>query len=351
MPLHCERDRIGQHDDGAPFERFKLRNSAGMQVEIIDHGATITSIRVPDATTGETIDVVLGFDDPAQYLRPHPYFGALVGRYANRIGQARFELDGQTFQIPPNEGRNALHGGPDGLSFRRFEGELFETSGQAGVTLHYHSPEGDMGFPGALDVTVRYSLDEDNQLSIDYDAQSSRPTVVSLTNHSYFNLRGEGDVRDYRFQCHAGHYLVLDEQSIPTGEVAPVTNTPYDFQAPALIRERARLESEQLARAGGHDVALVLDRSDGIEPQATVVDPQSGRRLEVFTDQPSLQLYTGIGLDGSLSDARGRPIEAFTGLALEAQQFPDAPRHVHFPSTRLAPGEHYRQHTRYRLTF
>ena len=351
MPLHCESNRIGQHDDGTPFEQFRLRNSAGMQVDILDYGATLQAVRVPDRDTGTSINLILGFADPTQYLGPHPYFGALVGRYANRIGGASFELDGQTFQIPPNEGQNALHGGPKGLSFQRFKGSLFEEADRVGVSLTHLSPDGDMGFPGDLEVTVHYSLDEDNRLTIDYEAQSSKPTVISLTNHAYFNLRGSGDVRDHQLECAAGHYLVLDEASIPTGTIASVDNTPYDFQAPATLRSREQIPGEQLKRAGGHDVALVLDRTSPASPQATVTETHSGRCLEVFTDQPSLQIYTGIGLDGTLNDHEGRPIEAFGGLALEAQQFPDAPHHGHFPSTRLDPGERYRQHTCYRLTF
>lgn len=351
MPLHCERDRIGQHDDGTPFERFRLRNSAGMQVDILDYGATLQALRVPDRDTGKPVNLVLGFADPAQYLKPHPYFGALVGRYANRLKQARFELDEQTFQIVPNEGPNALHGGPEGLSFQRFEGRLFEEADRVGVSLSHRSPDGDMGFPGDLDVTVHYSLDEDNRLTIDYEAQCSTPTVISLTNHAYFNLRGHGDVRDHLLECAAGHYLVLDEASIPTGTIAPVAGTPYDFATPATLRSCEQVPNEQLARAGGHDVALVLDRVALGQPRAIVTETHSGRRLEVFTDQPSLQLYTGIGLDGTLTDHEGHPIEAFGGLALEAQQFPDAPNHDHFPSTRLDPGERYRQHTCYRLTF
>lgn len=351
MPLHCESDHLGQYDDTTPFTRFRLRNSAGMQVDILDYGATLQAVCVPDRASGEPINLVLGFADPAQYLKGHPYFGALVGRYANRLGGARFELDGQTFQIVPNEGHNALHGGPKGLSFQRFEGRLFEDGDRVGVTLTCRSPDGDMGFPGELDVTVHYSLDEDNRLAIDYEAQSSKPTVVSLTNHAYFNLRGHGDVRDHRLECAASHYLVLDSESIPTGTIAPVDDTPYDFRAPTTPRAREQIASVQLENAGGHDVALVLDKIARDQPLATLVEPQSGRQLEVFTDQPSLQLYTGIGLDGTLSDHEGRPIEAFGGLALEAQQFPDAPNHAHFPSTRLDPGERYRQHTCYRLTF
>ena len=351
MPLHCESDRIGQYADGTPFERFRLRNSAGMQVDILDYGATLQALRVPDRETGKPVNLVLGFADPAQYLKPHPYFGALVGRYANRIGQARFELDGQTFHIVPNEGCNALHGGPKGLSFQRFEGRLFEEAQRVGVTLTHRSPDGDMGFPGNLDITVHYSLDEDNRLTIDYQAQSSKPTVISLTNHAYFNLCGHGDVRDHQLECAAGHYLVLDEQSIPTGTIASVANTPYDFRTPATPRALEQVPSEQLARAGGHDVALVLDHPLPDRPRATLTEPTSGRRLEVFTDQPAIQLYTGIGLDGTLNDHEGHPIAAFGGLALEAQQFPDAPNHVHFPSTRLDPDESYHQHTCYQLSF
>ena len=208
-----------------------------------------------------------------------------------------------------------------------------------------------MGFPGELEVTVHYSLDEDNRLIIDYEAQSSKPTVISLTNHAYFNLRGSGDVRDHQLECSADHYLVLEESSIPTGTIASVDNTPYDFRTPDTPRAREQIVCEQLRRAGGHDVALVLAQASLAGPLATVTEPHSGRRLEVFTDQPSLQLYTGIGLDGTLTDHAGHPIEAFGGLALEAQQFPDAPNHDHFPSTRLDPGERYRQHTCYQLTF
>lgn len=351
MTLHCESDRIGQYDDGTPFERFRLRNTAGMQVDILDYGATLMAVRIPNIASGNTVDIVLGFDDPAQYLKPHPYFGALVGRYANRIGHGRFSINGQTFQIPPNEGVNALHGGPDGLSHRRWQGMLFEDADSVGVTLCYRSPDGDMGFPGELDVTVHYRLDEDNRLTIDYEAQTSAPTVISLTNHAYFNLQGTGDVRDYQLECHASRYLVLDEQAIPTGEIADVAGTPYDFQNPTVIRNQGRLNNAQFQRANGHDVALVLDESVMDRPQATVTDPVSGRRLEVFTDQPSLQLYTGTGLDGTLTGRDSRPINAYEGLALEAQQFPDAPRHAHFPSTRLNPGERYTQHTCYRLVF
>ncbi|MFC0267391.1 aldose epimerase family protein [Kushneria aurantia] len=349
MSLHCLQDQVGRDRHGRPFQRFRLANSAGMQIDILDYGATLASLRVP-TEAGDT-ELVVGFDDPADYeQQPHPYFGALVGRYANRIGGACFSLDGADFHIPPNEGRNALHGGPEGLSEQRWRGELFESAEKVGVTLRYHSADGEMGFPGNLEVAVHYSLDEHSRLCIDYEASSDAATVVSLTNHSYFNLGG-ADVRRYRLQCHASRYLVIDDEMIPTGEVASVNGTPFDFREPAVIGERARLDNPQLAAAGGHDVALVLDGVDDATPVATLDDPDSGRRLELFTDQPSLQLYTGTQLDASLIGHGGRPIEAFSGIALEAQRYPDAPNHDNFPSARLNRGESYTQHSCYRFHF
>jgi aldose 1-epimerase len=314
-----------------------LRSSA-LEVGVITHGARIVAVRTPDRD-GRWGDIALGLADLEAYRRDTAYLGASVGRYANRIRGGRFTLDGVEHRVPPNEGGNALHGGPGG-----FESAEWSTGGVDGtsVTLRHTSPDGDNGFPGTLAAAVTYSVDGP-ELSIEHTATTDAPTVVNLTNHTYWNLAGGGTAEDHEVQLHAGHVLPVDAESLPTGPPVPVDGTPLDFRSPARIGARIRDGHPQLVAVHGHDHTYVIDGAAGaLRPAARVVEPRSGRVLELRTDQPGVQFYTGNMLDGSLVLRDGRTARQGDAFCLEAQGFPDAPNHPDYPSTVLRPGEEYR---------
>jgi aldose 1-epimerase len=314
-----------------------LRSDA-LEVGVITYGARIVAVRTPDRD-GTWGDVALGLADLDAYRRDPAYLGACVGRYANRIGGARFTLDGVEYRIPPNEGENALHGGPGG-----FESAQWRTDGADGsaVTLRHTSPDGDNGFPGTLEAAVTYTVDG-NELRIEHTATTDRPTVVNLTNHTYWNLAGGGSAEDHEIQLFAGQYLPVDENSLPTGPPVPVDGTPLDFRSPARLGARIRDAHPQLVAVHGHDHNYVVDGAPGeLRAAARVVEPRTGRVLELRTDQPGLQFYSGNMLDGSLVLADGRTARQSDAFCLEAQGFPDAPNHPDYPSTVLRPGEEYR---------
>jgi len=345
-------ERWGRTEHG-DVERYTLSNGRGLRVRILSYGGTVQSIEVPDRD-GNLANVALGFADLAGYLRPHPYFGGIIGRFANRIARGAFTLDGGHYQLPCNDGPNSLHGGTVGFD-RRIWSVSVEPSGgsDSGLELAHTSPHGDQGYPGAVAVTVRYTVTGDGGLRIDYQASTDAPTIVNLTNHTYFNLAGEsaGSTEDHELWLNADRYLPVDESLIPTGALAPVAGTPMDFTRPTAIGARLRDGHEQLRFGRGYDHNYVLNgggRRSVIEA-ARVREPRSGRELTVLTDQPGVQFYSGNLLDGTLVGTGGRAYQRGDALVLETQHFPDSPNHADFPSTVLRPGEIHRTTTEYRF--
>jgi aldose 1-epimerase len=353
-PFQARAEVFGALDDGTVVHRWTLTGEAGMNVRVLTYGGIVQSVELP-GEDGRPVGLALGLATLDAYVADNrPYFGALVGRYANRIAGGRFRVDGRACQVPVNDPPNSLHGGPEGFDKRVWSAADASGPGEAAVELAYTSPDGEMGFPGTLAVWVRYSVGPGNELRIRYRASSDAPTVVNLTNHTYFNLAGEaaGPVGDHLLQLHADHYTPTDATSIPTGELAPVAGTPFDFTSPHPIGERIDADDQQLAFGGGYDHNFVLrgpPGPDGLAPVARVEDPASGRVLEVATSEPGVQLYTGNHLDGTLVGAGGVAYGPRAGFALETQHFPDSPNRPGFPSTVLRPGEVWRSATVYRF--
>ena len=348
--------RLGEYGTLPGGERVacvSLTASCGISVQVIGFGGIVTRIETPDRD-GNLANIVLGFADLGSYLAHNGdcHFGALIGRFANRIARGRFSLDGQTHRLPVNNGPNALHGGPDGFGRRNW------TLTQAGppscndaVTLSLVSPDGDAGYPGCLRIAVTYRLADDGTLRIDYSASTDAATVVNLTNHSYFNLSGGGTIERHVARIEADHFTPVDEILIPTGATAEVAGTPLDFRTPTAIGARLRDAHEQMQRARGYDHNWVLRRGTPGElaEAATIHDPASGRTLTCLTTQPGLQFYTGNFLDGTRRGAGGTLYRQGDGFTLETQHFPDSPNQPHFPSTVLRPGETYRHSTLFRF--
>jgi aldose 1-epimerase len=340
-------ESFGRLKDGRPVTRYTLTRGA-IRVQLLDYGGIVSRLDVPDRA-GRVANVVLGFADLADYEARSPHFGAITGRYANRIAGARFSLDGHAYRLPANDGPNTLHGGPNGLDKQIWRVETVE---EARLVLHHRSPDGAEGFPGNLDVTVAYSLSED-ALRIDYAAWTDRPTVINLTNHSYFNLAGEGrgDVLGHVVEIEADAFTPTDKGQVPSGAIAPVVGTPFDFRVPTALGARIRTGVPQLAFAKGYDHNFVLRGGvAALRRVATALVPSSGRRMEVSTTQPGLQLYTGNNLDGTLTGTSGRLYRSGDAVCFETQGFPDAPNRPDFPSTVLRPGECFQSTTLYRFT-
>jgi aldose 1-epimerase len=341
----------GTLSDGTAVEAFAVRNGNGIAVTVITYGGIIVSIETPDRD-GAMGDIVLGFDDLAGYLASHPYFGAVVGRYANRIAGGSFSLDGRTYTLAVNNGPNHLHGGVRGFDAVVWTAEPIDRSDGAGVVLRYGSPSGEEGYPGNLQVTVTYLLTDDDALIIDYAATTDAPTPVNLTQHSYFNLAGDPthDILDHVLTMDANRYTPVDNQLIPTGELASVTGTPFDFSTPHPIGERIDADHEQLRIGNGYDHNFVLTANGGdLARAATVFEPVTGRTLEVLTTEPGVQFYTGNFLDGTLTGKAGLRYAQRSGFCLETQHFPDSPNQPAFPSTILRPGTEYRSRTVWRF--
>jgi aldose 1-epimerase len=358
MPQRTPADAepFGELADGTVVHRHTLDNGRGLVVRVLTYGGILQSIEFPDRD-GRPANVALGFADLDTYVRDNrPYFGALIGRYANRIAGGRFTLDGRAYSLPVNNPPNSLHGGTEGFDKRVWTASGTDGEDAAGLELAYTSPDGEMGYPGTLTVWVRYRLSADNELRIDYRGTTDAPTHVNLTNHSYFNLAGEaaGSIEDHQLQLYAGHYTPTDATNIPTGEIAPVAGTPFDFTSPHPIGERIEDDDEQLEYGLGYDHNYVLDRPPGaagaLVTAARVEDPSSGRALEVQTSEPGIQFYSGNQLDGTLAGPGGAAYGRRAGLALETQHFPDTPNQPRFPSTVLQPGQVYQTATVYRFS-
>jgi aldose 1-epimerase len=343
------RDTFGTVD-GVPIEIYTLSRPGGLTARIMTYGGTLVSLHVPDRE-GRPADVVLGFDTLTPYVADHPYFGALIGRFGNRIARGRFEVGGASFAVACNDPPNHLHGGRRGFDKVVWEATPGPDSDEPELGLTCLSENGDEGYPGNLDVVVSYRLTADNALQIDYRATTDRDTVVNLTNHSSFNLAGAGDVLSHEIMISAGRFLPVDAHLIPTGEWRPVAGTPMDLTRPTPIGAHVRADDRQLRVAAGYDHNWVLDKEAGtFGPAAEVHDPGSGRLMEVLTSQPGVQFYTGNLLDGTLIGKGGRSYRKHDGFCLETQHFPDSPNQPDFPSTVLRPGETYRHSTAYRFS-
>jgi len=343
------REPFGQLPDGTQVDVLVLTNDDGMVVRAITYGGIITSLRVPDRN-GQLDDIVLGYDHLEGYLEESPYFGAIIGRYGNRIAGGRFALDGQTHTLATNNGPNHLHGGITGFDKVLWQAEPFEKGDSVGVTFSYTSRDGEEGYPGNLDVRVTYTLTAANKLVFDYYAVTDRPTPVNLTQHSYFNLAGDGsgDILGHHLTINADHFTPVDSTLIPTGAIAPVAGTPFDFRSATAIGARIDLDEEQLRYGLGYDHNFVLKRGDSaLTHAARVYDPQTGRLMEVYTTEPGIQFYAGNFLDGSITGKAGHVYRRRYGFCLETQHFPDSPNKAEFPSTILRPGDEYRSTTTY----
>lgn len=336
------RGPFGKMPDGKVVEVFTLTNAKGVEVRAITYGGIITSLRVPDRS-GAMGDIVLGFDSLDAYLKGHPYFGAIVGRYGNRIGGGTFTLDGRTFKLVTNNGPNHLHGGTVGFDKAIWTGE--PTSG-AGVVFTHTSPDGDEEYPGTLKARVTYTLTDRNELVVEYHATTDKPTHVNLTQHSYFNLAESGDILGHALTIHADRFTPVDSTLIPTGELATVAGTPFDFRKPMAIGARINQPHEQLNHGGGYDHNFVLNGKAGdLRLAARLTDAKSGRTLDVSTTEPGLQFYSGNFLDGTLKGKGGQVYQKRAGLCLETQHYPDSPNKPKFPSTVLRPGQTYQSKT------
>ena len=347
-PSSISRARFDAAPDGKQVDIFTLVNDSGMTVRAMSYGAIILSISVPDAK-GTMGDVVLGFDSLAGYVKSSPYFGAVVGRYGNRIAKGRFTLDGVQYRLAVNNGPNALHGGVQGFDKRVWTGEPVRSDSGVGVAFTLVSPAGEEGYPGTLTARVTYTLmTARNELVIDYEGSTDKATPVNLTNHSYFNLAGAGDILGHTLMLNADSMTPVDATLIPTGAITSVRGTPFDFRTPTAIGARIDAKDAQIKHGGGYDHNFVVNRSaPGLAHVAQVTEPTTGRTLDVSSTEPGVQFYTGNFLDGTLTGKGGRVYQYRSAFCLETQHYPDSPNHANFPSTILRPGAVYRSRTVY----
>jgi aldose 1-epimerase len=336
-----ERDAFGTTEDGATVDVYTLTNAHGVEVRIMSYGATVVSIRTPDRQ-GRLADIVLGFDSFEGYKKNDPFFGVVVGRYGNRIARGRFTIDGVEYTLATNDGPNHLHGGIEGFDKKTWTARPVERREGPALQLDYVSPDGEEGYPGTLSATVVYTLTGNNELKVEYSATTDKKTIVNLTNHSYFNLAGSGDILAHQMQIYADRFTPVDAGLIPTGELRPVSGTPFDFTQPTAIGARIDQPDEQLGYGRGYDHNFVLNRRGSeLMLAARVLEPATGRVLEVRTTEPGVQFYTGNFLDGSITGKGGQPYQQRAGFCLETQHFPDSPNQPSFPSTLLEPGQRY----------
>ncbi len=347
-------EAFGELPDGASVELFVLNSGNGVEVKLSEFGATLTYVSTPDRN-GDSAVIVLGHDTLAPYIgrAQNVYFGPIVGRYANRIADARFTIDSKVYQLPANDGSNAIHGGTKGFDQRLWQGIPFSNSRGVGVDFRYTSGDGEEGYPGKLDVHVRYTLGDDNTLKIQYQASTDKPTHLNLTNHTYWNLSGDPSrgMLDHQVRIPASRLVAVDEEAIPTGELMPVADTPMDFLTAREVGERIGADNQQMKYVNGYDFCWVLDGDQGgLNLAAEVRHAASGRVLQVLTNQPCVQFYSGNSLDGSITGRGGVTYKQHAALALETQHYPDSPHHASFPTTLLEPGETFRSETVYRFT-
>lgn len=340
---------FGKTTDGTPVTLYTLTNAHGLEATIINLGGILVSLKTPDRT-GKMGDVVLGFDTLEPYFTNGPHFGALIGRYGNRIGLAKFSLDGKEYTLAKNNGENTLHGGTVGFHKKVWTAKpVTRKDGQA-LELTYVSKDMEEGFPGTLTSTVVYTLTDANELRIEYSAKTDKPTIVNLTNHSYFNLAGTGDILKHEMMLAADRFTPVDAGLIPTGELKPVEGTPFDFRKPTAIGARIDAADDQIKKGGGYDHNWVLNGKAGtMHLAARVSEPTSGRTMEVTTTEPGVQFYTGNFLDGTLKGKGGTVYQRRAGFCLETQHFPDSPNKASFPSTVLRPGATYSTTTVYKF--
>jgi len=349
--LMVKKETFGTTPDGKTVELYTLTNTYGIETRIMTYGGIIVSLQTPDKK-GHFADITLGFDTLAGYLAKNPYFGALVGRYGNRIGNAKFTLDGKEYTLAKNNGPNALHGGLKGFDKVLWQAQSFQKSAEVGLILKYTSADGEEGYPGTLRVTVTYTLNDKNEFSIDYQATTDKATPINLTNHTYFNLAGEGSgsILGEELMLNADRFTPVDATLIPTGKIASVKGTPLDFTKPTAIGARINDKFEQLVLGNGYDHNFVINRqSPGLALAARVYDPTSGRVLEVDTTEPGVQFYTGNFLDGT-PGKHEHIYKARDAFCLETQHYPDSPNKPNFPSTILRPGKTYHSTTVWRFS-
>src|SRR5262245_43223994 len=342
-----EKKSFGKLPDGTEVEEYTLHGAKGAVAKVITYGATLTELRVPDKS-GKNADVVLGFDNLQQYTGDHPFFGATIGRYGNRIAKGKFSLEGKEYTLFLNNGPNSLHGGKEGFNRKVWKAEPVEAAHGAAVKFTYVSKDGEEGYPGTLTASVTYELTDDNALRLTYRVSTDKPTVVNLTNHSYFNLSGagSGDILREVLELDADRYTPVDSTLIPTGELKPVAGTPFDFRKATAIGAR----NAQVPGTGGYDHNFVLNGPAGkLRKIGSVSDPTSGRAMEIWTSEPGVQLYVSLGLDGSIKGVGGA-YQKFAALCLETQHFPDSPNHPDFPSTVVRPGRDYHSETIYKFS-
>jgi aldose 1-epimerase len=342
----------GKLPDGREVSQYTLKNAGGVEVRIINYGAIVTSIRVPDHD-GKLADIVLGYDSLSGYLGDNAFLGAIVGRYGNRINKGRFKIDGQEYQVTVNDGENHLHGGKIGFNKVLWDAKVGPPAAEPALALTYISPDGEEGYPGTVTLTVTYTLTNENELRIDYEGKTDKPTILNPTHHSYFNLTGNPieTILNHELIIDADKITPVDAGLIPTGELADVANTPFDFRKPQKIGLRINEPNEQLQFGHGYDHNWVLNNYDRtVHEVVELYEPLSGRLMEVFTDQPGMQFYSGNFLNGTIRGKNGVQYQHRTGLCLEAQCFPDSPNKPNFPSVILRPGQVYHQRTIYKFS-
>jgi len=347
-----KKQPFGKTGDGQSVDLYTLTNHSGMEATITNFGGIVVSMKVPDRN-GKLDDVVLGYDNLDGYLTNKAFFGALVGRYANRIAHAQFKLNGVTYNVPKNDGDNSLHGGTNGFNKRVWTAKDVSGSHGQALELTYVSKDGEEGYPGNLTAKVVYTLTDQNELKIDYSATTDKDTVLNLTNHTYFNLAGQGngDILGHELTLHADRFTPVDPTLIPTGELQPVKGTPFDFTKPVAIGARINQDDPQLKVGKGYDHNWVLNSAKGsVSLAAEAYEPKTGRVLQVLTDQPGIQFYSGNFLDGSITGKSGKVYNLRNGFCLETQHFPDSPNHPAFPSAVLKPGQHYRTTTIFKFS-